>query len=103
MLPSEESFEVILDALIAVVRVNAFGPPLAEFLFHATACEFEPGLVEVVTEPVPRSTPDRRRKVLDERLIEAVKFLPCALGAALIARIGDPGLCRPAGPACGFS
>ena len=43
-----EGLEVDVETALEILRMDAFSPAIAEFLFQRPAGEFEPGVVEIV-------------------------------------------------------
>src|SRR4029453_17140631 len=57
-LPRIECLRVNLEALIQIVRVYAFSPPVSKLLLHGAAGKLQPGLVEEGAELVDAGHPD---------------------------------------------
>ncbi len=61
--------DIVLQTALEVVRMNAFRPAVAPFLFHRPSRERQPTLVEVVTTHGQVRSPDEDRGLLHEDLV----------------------------------
>jgi hypothetical protein len=57
-LAGAEGLQIGLQAQIAVVRVQAFGPAVAGLLIQGPAAKFQPGPVEIGTQGIRAGHPD---------------------------------------------
>ena len=67
LLAPVEGRYVGFQAAFKIVRMDAFGPAIAELLFQAAAGKVEPALVEVVALLVDASRPDQRLSRVGKR------------------------------------
>jgi hypothetical protein len=74
MLPGVKGSLVSIEAMIEVIGVNAFNPPVAHLLVNRAPCEIQPRLVEVIAEPVYAGLPDQDRGGVGHRAESPIAF-----------------------------
>ncbi len=62
-------FQIVTQATIKVVPVNAFRPAIAKLLLEHAARKREPGLVEVVAPCVSTGAPNHHRRIVNQQPI----------------------------------
>ena len=74
--PRGKGFQIGLQAQVAVVRVHAFGPPVAHLLFHRPAPKPQPRPVEKNAPGVLAGHPDHHRGCIGQLAKPPLAVLP---------------------------
>src|ERR1700691_537029 len=87
-----EGRQEAIEAPLHVVRMHALNPSRAYLLFHRSAGEVEPGLIEIVAKAIRSGHPNQYRRRVGHRLEPGLAFAQVLLSALPLSDVAVYGI-----------